>query len=107
MSLDEPVMRPEYDFTGGTRGKYARALRENGYVIRIRNADGTVTEKQVAGEKTVILDPDVMLYFPDSTSVNRALRGLIALVPEEKRRVALEKGQRNSRTRKVMAKRRA
>ncbi len=33
-------MRPEYDFSGGVRGKYAKTLRENGYVIRARHADG-------------------------------------------------------------------
>jgi hypothetical protein len=40
-------MRPEYDFTGGVRGKYARELRENGYTIRAYNADGTFTETRV------------------------------------------------------------
>jgi hypothetical protein len=29
----------------------------------------------------ITLDPDVREYFPDSESVNRALRGLIALIP--------------------------
>ena len=52
-------MRPEYDFTGGVRGKYARELRKNGYTIRVYNADGTFTETRVLGEKTVVLEPDV------------------------------------------------
>lgn len=86
--VDDDPMRPEYDFTGGVRGKYAKALREHGYSIRVYNSDGTFTEKQVAGEKTVTLDPDVHPYFPNSKSVNRALRGLIALLPTGRRRVA-------------------
>ncbi len=31
----------------------------------------------------ITLDPDVRKYFPDSESVNRALRGLIALIPSK------------------------
>jgi hypothetical protein len=34
----------------------------------------------------VMLEPDVREYFPDSDSVNNALRSLIALVPAKKRR---------------------
>jgi len=81
-------MRPEYDFTGGVRGKYARELRENGYTIRVYNADGTFTETHVLGEKTVILAPDVSEYFPDSQAVNHALRTLLSLVPEKRKAVA-------------------
>ncbi len=49
--------KPEYDFTGGVRGKHAKVLREEGYVVRIFNEDGTVTERHVAGERTAILEP--------------------------------------------------
>ena len=91
-SIARDDMRPEYDFTGGERGKYAQALRENGYSIRVYNADGTFTEKRVAGEKTVTLAPDVQEYFPDSKAVNHALRTLISLVPA-KRRVVASKGR--------------
>jgi hypothetical protein len=50
----KPDMLPEYDFRGGVRGKYAK-----------RYAKGT---------NVVLLDPDVAKVFPDSESVNRALR---------------------------------
>ena len=50
-------MRAEYDFSAGVRGKYARRSR----------ATGT----------TIVLDPDVAESYPDSKSVNRALRKLI------------------------------
>jgi hypothetical protein len=30
-------MRPEYDFTGGVRGKHYKVLREEGCIIRIYN----------------------------------------------------------------------
>ncbi len=33
-------MLPEYDFTGGVRGKHHKTLRE-GYTVKISQADGT------------------------------------------------------------------
>jgi len=50
-------IRPEYDFRGGERGKYAPRYRE--------------------GTNIVILDPDVAVKFKDSASVNTALRSLL------------------------------
>lgn len=52
-------MLPEYDFTGGVRGKYAA-----------RYAKGT---------NVVVLAPDIAKIFPDSESVNEALRVLAKL----------------------------
>lgn len=54
-AADEPEMREEYDFSKGVRGKYASRF-QSGLVV------------------TVVLDPDVAEAFPDSTSVNEALR---------------------------------
>jgi hypothetical protein len=62
-------------------GKYARNLREEGYTIRVYQADGTYSETRVLGEKTVIVEPDAWEYFPDSQAVNQALRALIAIAP--------------------------
>lgn len=75
-------MLPEYDFTGkkGVRGKYYLG-RQKGYTVRIHNEDGTITVQHFG--PTITLDPDVMVYFPDSESVNKALRTLIALVPNK------------------------
>ncbi len=98
-------MRPEYDFTSGVRGKYARELRENGYSIRVYSADGKFTEIHVLGEKTVVLAPDVSEYFPDSETVNHALRTLLSLVPE-KRKAAARK-RRDIRGRHAVSKNRA
>jgi len=86
-------MLPEYDFKGkkGVRGKYYRALQQ-GYTVRITNEDGTVTLKQFEPkEGAVILDPDVRDYFPDSESVNNALRSLIELIPERNKKQTAEK----------------
>jgi hypothetical protein len=50
-------LRPEYDLSrlkGGVRGKYYKQAK--------------------AGTNLILLDPDVARTFPDSTSVNRALR---------------------------------
>ncbi len=76
-------MQPEYDFSGGIRGKYAKRLKENGYTIRIYHPDGTFSERRVLGEKTIILDADVWEYFSSSDAVNHALRTLISLVPHK------------------------
>jgi hypothetical protein len=52
-------MRPEYDFSGGRRGVHHQAYR--------------------AGTNVVFLEPDLVEAFPDSDSVNRALRLLVRL----------------------------
>ena len=57
-SKDE--MLEEYDFSNGIRGKYAKAYKE--------------------GVNIVKLDSDVMKFFPDTKSVNEALRTLINLI---------------------------
>ncbi len=49
-------MRPEYDFSGAVRGKYYERFRESSNVV--------------------LLDPDVSEAFPNSESVNQALRAL-------------------------------
>lgn len=78
-------MRAEYDFTGGVRGKHCGAMQA-GYTITTRNADGTIVVKDVMPKKgAVALEPDILAYFPDSESVNRALRCLIPLLPKRHR----------------------
>ena len=69
------------------RGEYAKAL-QNGYSVRVLNEDGTVTVRDfVPKEHTILLDPDVKAYFPDSERVNRTLRSLINLIPEKTQEV--------------------
>ena len=76
-------MRTEYDFTGGVRGKHYRAMQA-GYTITIHKADGTTVIREVMPkEGAVILEPDIQAYFPDSASVNKALRCLIPLVTKK------------------------
>ncbi len=58
--VDADEILPEYDLTNGVRGKYAA-----------RYAEGT---------NLVRLDPDVAKVFPDSASVNEALRALVKIV---------------------------
>jgi hypothetical protein len=55
---EDDEMLPEYDLTGGVRGKYAERYRE--------------------GTNVVLLDPDVAAKFPTSQAVNEALRQLAA-----------------------------
>jgi len=61
-------MLPEYDFSGGVRGKYAN-----------RFAKGTIM---------VVLDPDVAELFPDPRSVNSALRALGHIIRERARKTS-------------------
>ncbi len=87
-TVAQDEMRPEYDFTGkkGVRGKYYRDYQQ-GHTVRIEQPDGTVTVQHFTLEEgAVMLDPDVRRYFPDSESVNNALRSLIALIPDKSNR---------------------
>ena len=67
-------MLDEYDFTGkkGVRGKYHEAFK-NGYTVRVIKENGTTDEQYFAA-----IDSDIHRYFPDSDSVNNALRSLIS-----------------------------
>jgi hypothetical protein len=78
----EDEMRPEYDFSQAVRGKHYKPLHE-GYSVYIHKADGTtVVQHYKLEDGTVILEPDVRQYFPDSQAVNAALRSLITLMSE-------------------------
>jgi hypothetical protein len=84
-SAEPDTMRPEYDFTGGVRGKHAAAMRR-GYTRAVHHADGTSGTTEVCPmEGSIVLDPDVQAYFPDAEAVNTALRGLMALRPRRRR----------------------
>jgi hypothetical protein len=86
VQVEDTDMRAEYDFSDGVRGKHYKAMQA-GYTITIHKADGTTVVKEVEPpEGTVILAPDVRTYFPDSESVNTALRALIRLIPAERKR---------------------
>jgi len=67
-------MSAEYDFTAGVRDKHYGAMRA-GYTITVHKSDGTTVVKDLMPKKgTVVLEPDIQAYFPDSKSVNRALQ---------------------------------
>ena len=90
-------MLPEYDFAGkrGVRGKYYRAYQQ-GHTVKIQRADGTVSIQYFTLEDgAVMLEPDVQEYFPNSESVNKALRSLIELIPARPtKRIAAGKHRR-------------
>jgi hypothetical protein len=54
--LDPLATRPNLDFSKGVRGKHLERMRE--------------------GTNLVLIAPDLVEAFPDSESVNEALRGL-------------------------------
>ena len=59
-------MRAEYDFSGGVRGKYVDRYRR--------------------GINVVLLDPELAEVFPDSKSVNDALRALVVIATRAENR---------------------
>jgi hypothetical protein len=84
VQMEENNMRAEYDFTSGVRGKHYKAMQV-GYTITIHKADGTTITKDVMPkEGAVVIEPDIRAYFPDSESVNRALRCLIPMLPKKR-----------------------
>ncbi|MGB8657231.1 MAG: hypothetical protein WCE90_05535 [Candidatus Zixiibacteriota bacterium] len=91
-------MRTEYNFRGGVRGKHHKAMQA-GYTIAIHKVDGTTVVKDVMPKKgAVVLEPDIRAYFPDSESVNRALRCLIPLLPKKQRTKARKPNKSLQRT---------
>ena len=77
---------PEYDFSGGVRGTHAQEY-QRGHAVKINKTDGTtVVQHFTLEEGAVMLAPDVRQYFSDSDSVNEALRTLIGLIPQKRRR---------------------
>jgi hypothetical protein len=82
----EDTLRPEYDFSAATKNKFAQKLQK-GYTIKIHKEDGTTETRKVMPETAVVrLESDVREYFPDSEAVNKALRSLIELIPEKRKR---------------------
>lgn len=53
-------LKPEYDFSGGVRGRYISRLAK--------------------GANIAVLDSDVASVFPDSAAVNEALRALAQII---------------------------
>ena len=71
-------MGEEYDFSQGVRGKHYQAYRA-GHVVQVRKPDGSVEQRHFTlKDGAVMLDPDLKARFPDSESVNKALRSLSA-----------------------------
>jgi hypothetical protein len=81
---NDDELRPEYDLSrlkGGLRGKYFR--------------------QPAAGANLVLIEPDLSTVFPDTESVNRALRLLAdvaATATEKPRTVPREPSKRLKRT---------
>ena len=91
-SSENGGMLPEYDFRGGVRGRHCKAYRK-GHTVRIRKSDGSVAVQHFTLEDgAVMLEPDVRKYFPDSESVNNALRSLIMLIPQKQKAVIDQTG---------------
>ena len=65
---NDPDMLEEYDFSNGIRGKYAA--------------------KYKAGTNLIKLDPELTEYFPDSASVNEALKSLAKLMKKYRNKKA-------------------
>ena len=64
----DPDLFDEYDFSKGVRGKYAKRYAE--------------------GSNIIVLDPDLAEIFPDSRSVNEALRALVTIARKSMKKTA-------------------
>lgn len=74
-------LRPEYDLSklkGGIRGKYH--------------------QQALAGMNLVLIEPDLAALFPNSQTVNAALRSLVAAKSESKKKPAASGVRRARRT---------
>jgi hypothetical protein len=79
---------PEYNFSGGTRGKHYHQY-QGGHTVKIHKQDGsTVVQHFKLEDGAVMLAPDVREYFSDSDAVNQALRTLIGLIPQRRKKPA-------------------
>jgi hypothetical protein len=67
-NIPDDEILPEYCLEGGVRGKYAA--------------------RYAAGTNLVRLDADVAAVFPDSDSVNRALRAIAGIIQEREAKTA-------------------
>ncbi len=65
LNKESAEMLDEYDFSQGVIGKYAKQYAE--------------------GTNIVVLDPDVAKVFPDSASVNQALRLIAQIIKQRSR----------------------
>ena len=68
----DPDMLDDYDFSQGVRGKYV--------------------ERFAQGSNVVVLSPDVAEIFPDSESVNTALRLLVEVAGRSITKVSAHQG---------------
>jgi hypothetical protein len=88
--MKKPITNDEkqpVDFSGGVRGKHSAAYRR-GHTIKIHHDDNSTTvQKFIPDANAMVIDSDVRAYFPDSASVNKALRALIGIMPKRSRRV--------------------
>ncbi len=80
-TTDDNNMRDHYDFSQGVKGKYKQFINQP-YTIKVHHKDSTTTTESIEPSEAIFLEPDVREYFPDSETVNRALRGLIQLIPQ-------------------------
>lgn len=83
----EREMLPEYDFSGGDRGKHYQAYRR-GHTVTIHKADGTdIVQHFTLEDGAIMLDPDLREYFPDAETVNQTLRTLVSLFPKNRQQI--------------------
>ena len=76
-------MRAQYNFSSGERPRYDTKYPE-GAVITVHRDGRKASKKRIENKALVVLDADVSKVFPDTRSVNSALRHLIAAVPKKR-----------------------
>jgi hypothetical protein len=101
--IQDDDLRSEYDFRAAVRGKAYLPLHK-GYSVRIHKEDGsTVVEHYKLIDGAIMLQPDVRAHFPDSDSVNKALRSLINLMSQTPDKSSAKKARQADTKRRVVA----
>jgi hypothetical protein len=72
---------PPFDFDNSMPNKFAKLYTEDNLTIILKSND----------LKTIVLDTDIADYFPDSRSVNFALRSILKAIPTKNKNKLLNK----------------
>ena len=81
---------PRRDYAAGCqrmRGMSWARQYQRGHTVKVNKTDGTTVIQHFKLEDgAVVLAPDVREYFSDADSVNQALRTIIGLIPQRRRK---------------------
>ena len=81
-------MLPHYDFSKGKHMGYHKKFSKGIAITILSEDDKPIRSKFMYPKGIIVLDEDVKNIFPDSKSVNDALRHIIAAIPKRTKKKA-------------------